>query len=464
VNVGEPSRPTEFSTTAAAEPTGVSASPPVAGTGPTLCIDGYNIAMTKGTGIATYGRNLLSTVRAMGYDTQVLYGPPRKRSKRPLLNETALVDAERPRKKKPVTRYFQTVTAASGVKAWPVTPSGEVFWPTRAGGRPDASSFWAAHDVFYRSNRRFSAYRKETSVDFDAEGSRRPDIMHWTATLPLHARGMPNVYTIHDLIPLRLPHTTLDDKPAYFALCRAIARRADHIAVVSETTRQDVIRMLGVSEDRVTNTYQAVHLPSSLTSRPDAEVATELEGIFDLGWKDYFLHFGAIEPKKNLGRIVEAYLASGCTTPLVVVGGRAWLDEPETALLNQVIADGGRSAERIRRYEYLPFSMLVSLIRGARATLFPSLYEGFGLPVLESMALGTAVLTSTGGSLPEVAGDAAISVDPYDVPAMSRGLRALEQDEALRLDLEARGRVQAAKFSVEAYKARLADLYAKVGA
>ena len=148
----------------------------------------------------------------------------------------------------------------------------------------------------------------------------------------------------------------------------------------------------------------------------------------------------------------------------MVVGGRAWLDEAETALMNQVLADDGPSAERIRRYEYLPFSMLVSLIRGARATLFPSLYEGFGLPVLESMALGTAVLTSTGGSLPEVAGDAAITVDPYDVPAMSRGLRALEQDEALRLDLEARGRIQAAKFSVEAYKARLTDLYARVGA
>jgi glycosyltransferase involved in cell wall biosynthesis len=432
--------------------------------GPTLCIDGYNIAMTKGTGIATYGRNLLSTARGMGYDTQVLYGPPRKRSKRPLLNETALVDSERPRKTRRMARFVQTLTSRNGVKAWDVQPSGEVFWPTRAGGKPEASSFWAAQDLFYRANRSFSAYRKETPVDFDGEDGRRPDIMHWTATLPLHARGVPNIYTIHDLIPLRLPHTTLDDKPAYFALCKAIARRADHIAVVSETTRQDVIRILGVPEDKVTNTYQAVHLPSSLTSRPDTDVARELEGIFDLGWKNYFLHFGAIEPKKNLGRIVEAYLASGCQSPLVVVGGRAWLDEPETALMNQVLADDGPSAERIRRYEYLPFSMLVSLIRGARATLFPSLYEGFGLPVLESMALGTAVLTSTGGSLPEVAGDAAITVDPYDVPAMSRGLRALEQDEGLRMDLEARGRIQAANFSVEAYRARLTDLYARVGA
>jgi len=287
--------------------------------------------------------------------------------------------------------------------------------------------------------------------------------MHWTATLPLYAKGVPNLYTIHDLIPLRLPHTTMDDKAVYMRLCQAVAKRADHIAVVSETTRQDVIRLLGVSEDRVTNTYQAVDLPKSLTSRSQAEVELELEGVFNLGWKDYFLHFGAIEPKKNLGRIVEAYLASGSKTPLVIIGGRAWLDEGETALLNQVKRDGGPSAERIRQYEYMPFSMLISLIRGARATLFPSLYEGFGLPVLESMALSTAVLTSTGGSLPEVAGDAAVIVDPYDVQAMTRGIQALDADEGLRLDLQARGLIQAGKFTPAAYQARLRDLYGKVG-
>ncbi|MNS10260.1 D-inositol 3-phosphate glycosyltransferase [compost metagenome] len=287
--------------------------------------------------------------------------------------------------------------------------------------------------------------------------------MHWTATLPLHARKVPNIYTIHDLIPLRLPHTTLDDKATYRALCDAIARRADHIAVVSETTRQDVIRLLGVSEDRVTNTYQAVSLPQKLTSRSQAEVTLELEGVFNLGWKDYFLHFGAIEPKKNLGRVVEAYLASGSQTPLVIIGGRAWLDEGETALLNQVKRDGGPSADRIRQYEYMPFAMLISLIRGAKATLFPSLYEGFGLPVLESMALSTAVLTSSGGSLPEVAGDAAVIVDPYDVQAITRGIQALDADEGLRLDLQARGLIQAGKFTPEAYQARLTDLYRKVG-
>ncbi len=431
----------------------------------TVCIDGYNLAMPKGSGIATYGRNLLSTLGRLGVEGQVLYGPRAVRSSSNVLNETALVDPERSgRKVRKVQRFLRTLASRTGHTAWPIVPSGEVEWPSRGGGRPMASGFWAAQELFQIANRSFDAYRKETPVRFDTSGGlKAPDVMHWTATIPLHARGIPNIYTIHDLIPLRLPHTTLDDKPGYMALCQAIAKRADHIAVVSETTRQDVIRLLGVSEDRVTNTYQAVHLPTALTARSQADVTIELEGVFNLGWKEYFLHFGAVEPKKNLGRIVEAYLASGLTTPLVIVGGRAWLDQDETALLNQVMQDAGPSARRIRRYEYMPFSLLVSLIRGAKATLFPSLYEGFGLPVLESMALSTAVLTSTGGSLPEVAGDAAVSVDPYDVPAMTRGLRALDADEGLRAELVRRGLLQAGRFSVEAYESRLVELYGRVG-
>jgi len=431
----------------------------------TVCIDGFNIALTRGSGIATYGRNLLVNARAIGLGTQVLYGPPAPRKSSNVLNEAALVDADQPpRKMKKSQRFRRTFLSRFGHMAWPISPSGEIIWPSRGGGRPDADAYWASQDLFHIAQRAFSAYGAETPVSFDPNAAvKAPDVMHWTATVPLHARGVPNIYTIHDLIPLRLPHTTADDTASYMAMCKGIAARADHIAVVSETTRQDVIRLLGVSEDRVTNTYQAVSLPTHLTSRPQAEVTLELEGVFNLGWKGYFLHFGAIEPKKNLGRIVEAYLASGVQTPLVIVGGRAWLDEGETALLDQVKRDGGPGADRIRRYEYMPFSMLISLIRGARATLFPSLYEGFGLPVLESMALGTAVLTSTGGSLPEVAGDAAISVDPYDVQAMTRGLQALDADEDLRADLIARGHVRAALFTPEIYQGRLRELYARVG-
>jgi glycosyltransferase involved in cell wall biosynthesis len=112
--------------------------------------------------------------------------------------------------------------------------------------------------------------------------------------------------------------------------------------------------------------------------------------------------------------------------------------------------------------EYAPFPLLVSLIRGAKATLFPSLYEGFGLPVLESMLLGTPVLTSNTSSIPEVVGDAALLVNPYDGNAIAEGIRELETNEALRRDLVERGAQQARLFSEFQYRQRLRSVYSAV--
>lgn len=429
-----------------------------------ICVDGFNLSMPQGSGIATYGRNLLDAIDRLGFEGEVLYGPQARPGTDNVLNEVALADAYRePGKMHKAIRYSKTMLTRLGRSTVVVEPSREVIWPERIGGRPQAHRFRSSQDLYYFALRGFQNHHAMTPVTFGRNGQQRPDVMHWTATLPLYARDAANVFTIHDLIPLRLPHATLENKATYRALVQDIARRADHIAVVSETTRQDVVRLLGVDERRVTNTYQAVSMEPAILARSQVEVELELKGIFDLGWKDYYLHFGAIEPKKNLGRIVEAYLASGVAKPLIIVGGRAWLDGPEVALFNQVKADGGPSASRLRRYEFMTRSMLVSLIRGARATLFPSIYEGFGLPVLESMLLETAVLTSTGGALPEVAGEAAVTVDPYDVQAMTRGLQALDSDDDLVADLVARGRVQAAKFSRDAFVERMNAVYSSLG-
>lgn len=170
-----------------------------------------------------------------------------------------------------------------------------------------------------------------------------------------------------------------------------------------------------------------------------------------------------MEPKKNLARVIEAYVGSGVQAPLVIVGGRAWLETDETKLLGMIQDSATGGAGRIRRYDYLPFRVLVSLIRGAKATVLPSLYEGFGLPVLESMQLRTPVLTSTAGSLPEIAGDAALAVDPYDIVAIRKAMVALDEDADLRAELTERGVRQAGKFGAEPYRARLAELYCEIG-
>jgi glycosyltransferase involved in cell wall biosynthesis len=113
----------------------------------------------------------------------------------------------------------------------------------------------------------------------------------------------------------------------------------------------------------------------------------------------------------------------------------------------------------VRRLRYLPRTQLLLLIRGARAVLFPSIYEGFGLPVIESMLLGTPVLTSNAASLPEVSGAAALLVDPYSVEDMASGIRTLDNDDDLVSDLVQRGRIQARRFSTAAFDVELTKVY-----
>jgi glycosyltransferase involved in cell wall biosynthesis len=294
----------------------------------------------------------------------------------------------------------------------------------------------------------------------------KPDLMHWTYPMPLRIGGIPNLYTLHDLVPLRLPYTTLDNKRQYLKMVRKIAQTADHIVTVSESAKADIMTILGVPEKRITNTYQAVNIPAKYRDKPTQIVELELRGTFGLDYKDYYLFWGSIEPKKNVGRIIESYLASGVKAPLVIVGAQAWKSEDELKLLDDDhlrtmirIDNETRVKRKIIQLSYAPFPLLVSLIRGAKCTIFPSLYEGFGLPVLESMLLGTPVISSNTASIPEVAGEAAILVDPYDSQKIAQAIRDVDNDEGLRSSLVSAGLIQAKKFSGIEYACRLKKLY-----
>ena len=309
---------------------------------------------------------------------------------------------------------------------------------------------YVTRNLFTNARRYFSLTNAFVDLTFDP----RPDIFHCTYQLPLWSKSACNVYTIHDLVPLRLPFTTLDNKRWMFRLLKKIAAKADHIVTVSENTKRDIIELLGVDEKRITNTYQAVSFPKEDVERSEDAIAEQLAGSFGLESNEYLLFFGALEPKKNVGRLIEAYLASGVDIPLVLVAGEGWHNESETTLLEELrenepgpTGNRTRLRRRVRRFRYVRPSTLITLIRGARAVVFPSLYEGFGLPVLEAMTLGTPVVTSRESSLPEIAGDAALLVDPYDADDIARAITTIVNDADLRAELSRRGRLQAAKFS-----------------
>ena len=186
--------------------------------------------------------------------------------------------------------------------------------------------------------------------------------------------------------------------------------------------------------------------------------------MFGLRDKGYYLFFGAVDPKKNIGRIVDAFLTSGSEAQLVLVSARSWGMDDETRMLGKNgKVYGRRLGDRVVRLEYLPRATLFRLIRTARAVLFPSLYEGFGLPALEAIQLGTPVIASNLSSLPEVVGDAALMVDPYRTYEIAAAIRALDADPELAARLRAAGPAQAARFSDEAWAGRLTQMYRRMG-
>lgn len=421
------------------------------------------MSLDTGSGIATYGRNLLASLNAIGVKTSVLWAPQGPIAKNPTMNEVAAADLVRGgRKMKTSERWIYTWRAQWGLEATGVRRTGRIIRRQLDDATDDIATDWLCRDVFHTSTRAFQRYGHMTPLSFEFRtDTPRPDVAHWTSTLPLYAKHCFNIHSVHDIIPLRMPFSTLERKDKYFALLNAIARKSDHIIVVSESTKTDLMRFFSISESRITNTYQSVN-PLYASAVDNEAAARMLEDVFGVPWKGYFLHYATVEPKKNLGRLVEAYVRSGSTTPLLIVGAQGWAHEPETALL-RAIEQYGASADRIRQYGYLPTNVLADLVRGAKAALFPSLYEGFGLPVLEAMSAGTAVLTSNTGALIEVASDAALLVDPLSIESISKALRALDNDVGMVDDLVARGVVQVDQFSPDRYQKRLHNLYNSLG-
>lgn len=438
---------------------------------PRIFIDGYNLALEQGTGVATYARNLSFGLRDLGADVGVLYGTHESTiSVTPLIREIGFFDVKVGRP--PVwVRAMHTVrralTTPFGEVATQVPMTGQVIQDAYRARLPYFDQIWNVQQLFDAQRLHFNLYKRRMSVHFRVP----PDIMHWTYPLALKVNGARNIYTLHDLVPLRLPYTTLDNKRQYYRLTRQLTRAANHIVTVSEASKRDIVNLLGVPEERVTNTYQSVEIPAKYANKPLDDVRMDVEGTFGLTMGRYFLFFGAIEPKKNIGRLIEAYLASGVEDPLIIVGKKAWKSRQELRLLTDnehvtyLLTRGNvtETRQRIILQKYAPFPLLVSLIRGAKAVLFPSLYEGFGLPALEAMLLGTPVMTSNTSSMPEVVGDAAMKVDPYDTRAMVDAIRALDTDADLRSRLSAFGPRQASLFSPERYQVRVRDAYAKLG-
>jgi glycosyltransferase involved in cell wall biosynthesis len=294
--------------------------------------------------------------------------------------------------------------------------------------------------VFGPMSSRLGVPRIEWSVEFD--------MLLATNFLPPATRSRGVVLVVHDLAYERLPETAPHMNDRWRRRFDEWLQLAAGVLVPSMSTKHDLLEAHDIDDARVHVTSLGVDMAAFAPAPHEAVDAVRRKYGVDL---PYALFVGGIEPRKNLDALVRAFATIEPGTRLVIAGGPVRWDPEAVERLDAVIAELPSAARaRIVRTGYVSDREKVALMTGATMLAYPSLYEGFGFPVLEGFAAGLPVLTSDVSSLPEVTGDAAVAVDPRDEEAIAEGLTQLFDDADLRAMLSAAGLTRATRFTWEA--------------
>lgn len=266
------------------------------------------------------------------------------------------------------------------------------------------------------------------------------------------------VVTVHDMVYKAFPETVrARTKYMLNSGLKQSMNRADMIVTDSQFSKDEIIKYFPQHSDKIRVVQCGVDLekfrPCTEPERiPEVKKSLGIEG-------DYFLYLGTIEPRKNLERLIKAYHICtqriGSDLPkLVLAGGKGWLYDSIFAKVTEL-----GLTDRVIFTKYVPSEDMNPLMCGAVAFVFPSIYEGFGMPPLEAMACGVPVLASDAASLPEVTGDCAVICDAYSEESIAEGLLHLYDDTALRADLSRRGLERASQFTWDASAKQLYNVY-----
>ena len=272
----------------------------------------------------------------------------------------------------------------------------------------------------------------------------------------------PFIVTIHDCIHLRFPQY-LPNRAAYLyarLVMTQSARRAKRVLTVSRASKEDILRYLRVPAEKVEVVYNAL---DERLAAPPTDVDLQRVRERYLLTSPFILYTGNVKPHKNIDRLIEAYS----------ILRRRGVEDVKLVIIGEEIskyANLRRLVHRFQLHQHVRFfgfvndHTLAAMYRLASMFVFPSLYEGFGLPPLEAMAAGVPVITSNTSSLPEVVGDAALLIDPMDAGAIADAMARLLGDRSLRDDLIARGHARVHAFSWDRSVARVRQIYAEIGA
>ncbi|MCI0396286.1 MAG: glycosyltransferase family 4 protein [Chloroflexi bacterium] len=273
---------------------------------------------------------------------------------------------------------------------------------------------------------------------------RPPDVFFTPAHVIPFTYHRPSVATVHDLGYHYFPEAHTRRQVAYLQWStRHNGRRARRVIADSQATRADLIRFYALDPTKIEVVYPGIDPALRPVQEPARLAAVQQKyGVVP----PYLLTIGTLQPRKNLVRLVAAYAASGVTHQFVLAGKPGWLSQP---ILDAVAALPPAVAGRVHLPGFVADEDKAALLSGAVALLYPSLYEGFGFPVLEGQACGTPVLCANTSSLPEVAGEAALLVDPLDVAGLAAAIRQIATEESLRRELVEKGLINVRRFTWE---------------
>jgi glycosyltransferase involved in cell wall biosynthesis len=283
------------------------------------------------------------------------------------------------------------------------------------------------------------------------------DVMHFPDPINFALGSAGTVMTIHDIAWKKIPSAyPLKSKIIYDMMLRRILRSPSHLIAISYATRSDLVRQLGVNGDRIS----VIHEACDPGFRPVEDFAGAKERCGISG--NYILTIG-VNPRKNIGKLIEAYSRLDKQIlkeySLVLAGSNSY----GSGKLQRIIANLGIE-ERVVFTGHVNDDDLPGLISGAELFVYPSLYEGFGLPILEAMACGTPVVTSNLSSMPEIAGDAAVLVSPHDVEQIADAVEQVLSSTDLQASLIEKGFLRASSFSFERMARETLAVYTKIHA
>lgn len=312
--------------------------------------------------------------------------------------------------------------------------------------RRDADTTWVPEGVKVRRVRTPAHHRMEQTTLPLELALARIDVLHSTDFIAPRGR-FKKVITIHDLYFMEHPEVMSPAGARYYGQVGLSSQRADRIIAVSGYTRREILRLLpSVPEQKVSTIYEGAEDPQRPASDLQSPIATVQWPTENLKAKiqntRYALFVGTFEPRKNLPTLLRALKELPVDVKLVVVGERGWGNQKLTRLVDELGVK-----DRVIFAGRLTDSELDAAYRAARLLVFPSLSEGFGLPVLEAMARGTPVVCSNAGALPEVAGDAALLHDPLDAGALARMMRMMWSIDPVNADYARRGKERAPQFT-----------------